>query len=275
VRLDAHHHFWRYDPAAFGWIDEPLRAIRRDFLPADLAPELRAAGIDGVVSVQARQTHEETDWLLACAARHDFVRGVVGWVDLRAPDVGARLDAFARHPKFRGARHVVQGEPDEGFLLRPDFNRGLAALGARGLAYDLLLRAPQLPAAARCVDLHPDQVFILDHLAKPPLRSGDLAAWRRDLRELARRGNVYGKVSGLTTEALPARWTEPALRACWDTALEAFGPRRLMLGTDWPVCTATCGYGGWVALVERWTAALGADERARVLGGTAAEAYRL
>ena len=275
MRIDAHHHFWRYTPAEFGWIDDAMAAIRRDFGPADLARELSAARIDGVVSVQARQSVEETRWLLELAARHAFVRGVVGWVDLRSPAVAEQLAEFAGAAKFRGVRHVVQGEADPAFLDGAEFNRGVRALRAQRLTYDVLIVARQLPAAIRFVDRHPEQVFVLDHIAKPAIRAGEVEPWRGAIRELARRPNVYCKVSGMVTEADYGRWTEAQLWPYFDTVLEAFGPRRLMVGTDWPVCLVACGYARWIALVERWVVRLSAAEQARVLGGTAVEAYQL
>lgn len=274
MRIDAHHHFWRYDPVDYGWIEEEMRTIRRDFLPADLERERLAARIDGVVSVQARQSLAETRWLLGLAARHEFIRGVVGWVDLRAENVAAQLEEFAGARKLKGVRHVVQAEPDE-FLAGAEFNRGVGALRGRGLVYDVLIVSRQLPEATRFVDRHPRQVFVLDHLAKPAVRAGEFETWQRGIVELARRPHVYCKVSGLATEAGYAAWSEAQLRPYFEAALEAFGPRRLMLGTDWPVCLVACGYARWIELVERWVTPLSADERARVLGGTAVEAYQL
>lgn len=272
--IDAHHHFWHYDPVAYDWIDDRMQAIRRDFLPGDLQAAMAGAGVDGVVSVQARQTLAETEWLLQLADAHPFIRGVVGWVDLRSPALERELARLAPRSKLKAVRHVVQAEPDD-FLLRPDFNRGIGCLRRFGLAYDLLVFARHLPQVIRFVDAHPDQVFVLDHLAKPPIRSGELAAWRRDLHELARRPQVYCKLSGLVTEADYATWTEAQLRPCFDTALAAFGPRRLMFGSDWPVCLVACDYARWRHMVASWLDELTESERRRILGGTAVEAYRL
>lgn len=275
MTIDAHHHFWRYTPAEYGWIDDAMRAIRRDFLPEHLAAELAAARVDGAISVQARQSLAETEWLLELAARHDFLRGVVGWVELVSPSVGAQLERFAAQPKFCAVRHVVQGEPDDRFLLRDDFNRGIRELRRFNLVYDLLIYARHLPVALEFVDRHPEQVFVLDHLAKPRIRDGEIEPWRAQLRELARRPHVYCKVSGMVTEAEYATWTEAQLRPYFEAALEAFGPRRLMFGSDWPVCLVACGYVRWREIVTRWVAELSAEEQARILGGTAREAYRL
>jgi L-fuconolactonase len=273
--IDSHHHFWSYNPEDYAWITDALRVLRRDYLPADLAGEMRAAGVGGVISVQARQTLAETRWLLDLARSHEFVRGVVGWVPLVDAKVGEVLAEFAADKKFRGARHVLQGEPDERYLLRADFNRGIAALTARGLAYDILIYERHLPQTIAFVDLHPNQTFVLDHAAKPRLKDNLLEPWRTHLRELARRPHVYCKLSGLATEADYTRWTEAQLHPYFEAALEAFGPRRLMFGSDWPVCLVALGYPRWLNLVRQWTQALAADEQQSIFSGTAMKAYGL
>ena len=275
MTIDAHHHFWNFSPEEYGWIDESMRALRRDFGPTDLRAELAAAGVDGAVTVQARQTLSETEELLRLAAAHDFICGVVGWVPLIQPDVGAQLVRLAADPWLRGVRHVLQDEPDEGYMLREDFRRGLGLLREHGLVYDLLIYPRHLPAVGRLVDRFPEQPFVLDHVAKPPLRYGDLNAWAAALRELARRPHVACKFSGLVTEADHVAWTENQIRACFDVALEAFGPQRLLFGTDWPVCLLATTYGRWVALVRRLLEPLAADERAAILGGNAVRIYGL
>jgi L-fuconolactonase len=274
VKIDAHHHFWRYSAAQYGWIDDAMSAIRRDFLPSDLEKDFRDVGVDAVVSVQARQTLEETRWLLTMAAQHDFIKGVVGWVPLAEPSLRDELDRFWGDPRLRAVRHVVQAEPD-GYLLREDFNAGVSVLRETGLAYDLLIHERQLPEAIRFVDRHPQQVFVLNHLAKPRVRENRLEPWRRNLKELARRENVYGKVSGLVTEADFHAWTEAQLRPYLETALEAFGPHRLMFGSDWPVCLVACPYRRWHDVVCRFAASLSPAEQASLFGRTAACAYRL
>jgi L-fuconolactonase len=219
VIVDSHQHFWRYDAREYDWIGDELSAIRHDFLPADLAREIEAAGVDAVVSVQARQTLEETRWLLELAEENDFVAGVVGWVPLTSPTVAETLAALAGHPRLCGVRHVLQGEPDQGFAAREDFNAGIAALHELGLAYDILIHERQLPMATALVDRHPDQVFVVDHVAKPRIRDGVLSPWREGIRELARRPDVFCKLSGMVTEADPRAWTAPrsrrTRRSCW------------------------------------------------------------
>ena len=275
MRIDSHQHFWNYNPAEYGWIDESMSTIRRDFLPEHLQSELAEAQVDGVISVQARQDVTETGWLLDLAARNSFIQGVVGWVDLMSPEVYTQLERCAAHPKLKGVRHVIQGEPDDNFVLRKDFNRGIAELKPLALAYDLLIFERHLPQAIQFVDAHPGQVFVLDHIAKPRIRENAFEPWNKNIRELARRQNVYCKLSGMVTEADPAHWTEPQLRPYFETVLEAFTPRRLMFGSDWPVCLLACQYARWRATVAGWVSRLSTDEQERIFGGTASEAYRL
>ncbi len=273
--IDAHHHFWQYDPAQYAWIDEAKSVLRRDFLPADLAVEIAAAGVDGVVSVQARQTIEETGWLLDFAERNEFIRGVVGWVPLISPRVADDLARFSNRKKLKAARHVLQDEPDDDYMLRADFNDGIRSLAQFGLAYDILIYERQLPQGIQLVDRHPGQVFVLDHVAKPRIGERLLSPWRENVRELARRQNVYCKISGMVTEADWGRWTPEQLRPYYDVVLEAFGPRRLMFGSDWPVCLLACDYRLWKEIVSSFIATLSPDEQQRILGETAIEAYRL
>lgn len=273
--IDSHHHFWRYTAEEYGWIPPEWAALRRDFGPEDLGREIAASGVDGVVSVQARQTLAETDWLLEIATLHSFIHGVVGWVPLIDPGIETLLDRYTAHSKLRGLRHVLQGEPDPDYMLRTDFNRGISALTARDLTYDILILEHQLPNAARLVDRHPNQRFILDHIAKPRIATGTREPWAKHLRELARRPNVACKLSGLVTEANVTSWTPAQLHPYFEVVLEAFGPRRLLFGTDWPVCLAACSYQKWKQTVDAWLQPLSHDERALILGGNAASLYRL
>lgn len=275
MRIDSHHHFWKYDPAQYGWISDEMAAIRRDFLPADLEAEIRAAGVDGVVSVQARQSVEETAWLLDLAEANDFIRGVVGWAPLISPRVREDIARFAPNPKLKAVRHVLQGESDENYMLRADFNRGIDALRELNLVYDILIYERHLPQTIRFVDMHRGQVFVLDHVAKPRIRDNILAPWDRNIRELARRPNVYCKLSGLVTEADFRTWTEEQLRPYMEVVLEAFGPSRVMFGSDWPVCRVAVQYVRWHRIVAEFVSGLSPAEQDRVLGGTAVEAYRL
>lgn len=274
MKVDAHQHFWRYTPEEFGWLDAPLAALRRDFLPADLAPLLHAAGIDGAVAVQARESLAETRWLLALARKHTSIKGVVGWLPLAAPEIREILGEFNGDPHLKGARLVAQGQP-AGFYDEPALNAGLAELTARGLTFDLLIFARQLGEVARLVDRHPRQAFVLDHLAKPAAGGAPPAEWRTQLRDLARRGHVHCKFSGLVTEVPGFTWSADLLRPYFEEALIAFGPQRLMFGSDWPVCLVATDYARWGAFVETCTAPLTPVERAAILGGNATRFYGL
>lgn len=274
-RIDSHQHFWRYSAAEYGWIDEPMAALRRDFLPADLKPRLDGAGLDGCIAVQAPQTLAETRFLLDLAKHHPWIRGVVGWVDLQSPEVDRQLREFSRNPRFVGVRHIAQAEPDPRFLVGEAFQRGLAALAPYDLVYDLLVFPHQLPAAIELVDRFPGQRFVLDHAAKPALRTGDLATWATSIAALARHRNVSCKVSGLVTEADWATWTPAGLHPAFATVRDAFGPDRLLFGSDWPVCLCASDYQRWVDTVQGWCADLPAADQDAVFGGNALQLYRL
>src|SRR6267143_984184 len=250
MHIDAHQHFWIYHQREYGWIVDSMAVLRRDFLPADLKPELEGSGFQGCVAVQARQTLEETRWLLELAEQAPFILGVVGWVDLRSPRLRFELESFAGKSKLVGVRHIVQSEPDERFLLRPDFLRGVAMLEEFDLTYDILIYPRHLPVAAEFVARFPRQRFVLDHLAKPPIKSGDLDSWACGIRELAQAPNVFAKLSGLVTEADWQNWKPEHIIPCLDVAFECFGPSRLMIGSDWPVCMVAAPYSGVIDIVS-------------------------
>lgn len=275
MMIDSHQHFWRYSPTEHVWMTERMAAIRRDFLPGDLQPLLAEAGFDGCVAVQARQSLEETRWLLDLAAEHEFIRGVVGWVDLRSPDLPTQLATLAHDPKLVGVRHVVHDETDDGFMLGPDFQHGLARLSDYGLAYDLLLFPKHLPVAVKLVSAFPDQRFVLDHIAKPAIAAGVVSPWREDLRELARHPHVSCKLSGMVTEARWREWKRDDFSRYLDIVLETFGPERVMIGSDWPVCTLSASYAATVGLVVDYVAAHASGHADAILGGNCARIYQL
>ena len=272
--IDAHQHFWRYDRTRDTWITEEMQAIRRDFLPNDLENVLAAHGINGCIAVQADQSDAETRGLLEWAGRHAFIKGVVGWVDLRSPTLEATLDSLATNARLVGVRHVAQAEADD-FLTREEVIAGIGCLRRIGLAYDILIHARQLPAALTLTKRLPDQVFVLDHLAKPLIKDGVLEPWAAHVRELARRPNVFCKISGLVTEADWIRWRPEHLRPYLDVAFEAFGPDRLMYGSDWPVCLLAAPYDRVLRVVTDYATALSASERRALFGGTAIRVYGL
>jgi L-fuconolactonase len=280
MRVDSHQHFWRYTPEDYPWIAPDQQVLQHDFLPDDLRPLLAAHQIDGAVAVQAQQTIDETRWLLDLAAEHpDIVKGVVGWVpliDSNVDDAIARLVALPTGAALKGIRHILQSEPDDAYMLRDDFNRGVARLRAHGLTYDILIFGRHLVNAAAFVDRHPDQVFVLDHIAKPVIRASEFdRKWAAGVRALARRPHVMCKLSGVVTEVRDAEWTRALIGWYLETALEAFGPHRMLFGTDWPVCLLRCEYQTWVETVTSFISTLTPGEQEAIMGGNAIRAYRL
>lgn len=275
MKLDAHHHLWRYNDREYGWIGDEMAALRRDFLPDELAREQSALGFEGGIAVQARENLTETEWLLGLAGEYEHIRGVVGWVDLCSADLPAQLERFAANPKLRGVRHVVQDEPDEQFMLRQDFLRGIEQLRRWKLAYDILIYPRHLPAACELARRFPEQVFVLDHMAKPPIKSGELEPWATGLRALAALPNVACKASGMVTEADWTRWRPADLRPYLDVVFEAFGTERVMIGSDWPVCTLAASYEETMGVVTEYIGNLSAPERGLVLGENSVRWYRI
>lgn len=273
--IDSHQHLWKYTSEEYGWITSEMEVLQRDFLPEDLHVELTAAGVDGCIAVQARQTLEETRWLLELSAEDPKVRGVVGWVPLCDPTLPKLLGRLAANGKLKGVRHVLQDEIDEEFMLRADFNRGISRLTEAGLAYDVLIHERHLPVAFQFVKQHPDQRFVLDHLAKPQVRHGPFGPWKDGLAKLASCRNVFCKLSGLITEANWATWTIDDLRPYLDAALREFGAERLMAGSDWPVCLLAGTYQAWWSALQEWSAPLPPEKRAQIFGGTATQVYGL
>jgi L-fuconolactonase len=275
MNIDAHQHFWLYNSLEYAWIDDSMATLRRNFLPQDLAGELKSAGFDASIAVQARQSLEETRWLLELAGKSASIVGVVGWTDLRSPDVRSQLQSLVHNPKLVGVRHIVQSEPDDQFLLQSDFLRGISVLEEFDLAYDLLIYTKHLPVAIEFVQKFPRQRFVLDHLAKPPIKSGNLDTWVQGIGELAKFPNVCCKLSGLVTEADWQRWTPDQIRPCLEIGFESFGPERLMIGSDWPVCLVAASHATVIQLARDYIAQRSPKSLSAVLGGNAADFYGL
>jgi L-fuconolactonase len=275
MRVDAHQHFWRVDRGDYGWLTaEALPELYRDFQPADLAPLLTRAGVERTILVQAAETAAETRYLLDLAAQTPFVGGVVGWTDFAAPGASAEIERLARAPQLKGLRPMLQDLADADWILRDDVQPALAATARCGLRFDALIKPPQLPAIRAMLDRHPDLPVVIDHGAKPLIADGVMEPWAGHIRAIARDSRALCKLSGLATEAAPG-WTVETLRPYVDVLLEAFGPGRLMFGSDWPVLTGIGDYLGWFTAAEALTAGLGEAERAQVFGGTAAAFYGL
>jgi len=254
-------------------MDERMTVLQRNYLPNDLEPLLKAAGFDGTVAVQARQSLEETRWLLELAAQHPFIKGVVGWVDLRSPELRAQLEEFASNPKLVGVRHVVHDEPDDEFMMGAEFRRGIGQLKEFGLTYDLLLFPKHLPVATRLVEEFPEQAFVLDHIAKPEIKNQKFSPWQEDLTALAKFPNVHCKLSGMVTEAAWGEWKPEDFHGYLDVVLNAFGSERVMIGSDWPVCNLSADYAATMKIVTDYIEKLSIEDQAKVLGGNCARFY--
>ncbi len=256
-------------------MNEEMGILKEDYLPADLKQEIDKAGIDAVVSVQASQTLAETDTLLRYATEQDFIHGVVGWFPLADKNVFDIISEYAEHPYLKGVRHVVQDEPDDRFILEDAFGKGVALLKDLNLVYDILIYERQLAPSIEFVDRHPDLVFVLDHVAKPRIRDDAMEPWTKLINKMAKRPNVYCKLSGMATEADWSNWTREQLVRFAEVALEAFGPHRMMFGSDWPVAKLAIDYQQWVSIVAEFLAQLSDDEQSAIWGGTAMKAYNL
>ncbi len=276
MRIDSHHHFWNYSVEEYGWINDDMSVLKRDFGPDDLKEVGTAGGVNAVISVQARQSLDETNWLLSIADQNDYIAGVVGWVPLASPDVEQSLASFSDRTKLKAVRHVVQDEPDDAFILGTEFNRGVSYLKNHNLVYDILIFAKHLENSIKFVDNHPEQAFVLDHIAKPTIQSARFdEKWATDIRELAKRENVKCKFSGVVTEVRDETWEVETIQPYWDVAIEAFGPNRLMYGSDWPVCLLKSDYARWITTVEELASGLSAAEQQQFWFGTAQRAYNL
>ena len=276
MKIDAHQHFWQFDPARDTWITDDMQAIRRNFMPEDLYPVLRSQFFDGTVAVQASQSEQETLFLLELAEKFDFIKGVVGWVDLCSADVGDRLEYFfSTFPALKGFRHVVQAEPQDDFLLRKDFCRGVALLEQYEFTYDILIHPRHLKHTTEFVRRFPNQAFVIDHSAKPFIKEGIFEEWKHDLQAIAEAPNVSCKLSGLVTEADWSNWKPEHFTVYIESVLESFGPGRVMFGSDWPVCLLAADYAHVCKLVEHHTESLSRSEKEKLWGQNAEEFYHL
>ena len=273
-RIDAHQHFWKYDSVKHAWIDESMHKIKRDFLPDVLLRLLQSNQFSGCVAVQAEQTELETKFLLALAQQYDFIKGVVGWVDLLDKRIAERLECFSTEKKLKGFRHVVQVEA-EGFMGKEDFRRGIAALKEFGYTYDILIYHHQLHDAISLVNQFPGQPFVLNHIAKPNIKSSTIAKWKAGIKELAQAENVLCKVSGMVTEAHWHSWKADDFNPCLDAVFENFSPERIMFGSDWPVCNVAASYSGVVKIVENYIAQLSQKDQELVWFKNAQAFYSL
>lgn len=274
-KIDAHQHFWNYDPVEYDWISDEMQIIRQDFGPPLLQTVLQQNGIDGCVSVQARQSEEENTVLLGYAAAHDFIKGVVGWVDLQAEDIEHRLAYYSQFPKMKGFRHVLQGEADRALMLQPRFMRGISKLEKGGFTYDILIYPDQLQHVPALLASFPYQPFVIDHIAKPDIKRGNLTGWKNDITRVATAENVCCKISGMVTEADWQHWKKEDFYPYLDVIVEVFGTKRILFGSDWPVCLVASSYERTLNIVQEYFARFSAHEQALFFGGNATTFYKL
>jgi L-fuconolactonase len=275
LKIDSHQHFWIFDPVRDSWINDQMLAIKRDFSPVDLLPVLQQHGIDGCVSVQASQTDDETMFLLDHAAANPFVKGVVGWVNLKADDLDEQLQQYKKYDKLKGFRHVLQSEPDDQYMLQPAFQKGIGMLEKYGYTYDILIFPQHLPFADQLAGNFPSQKFVVDHLAKPHIKDQQISDWKRDIEALAKHENVSCKISGMLTEADWDNWKPEDFTPYLDVIFNAFGSNRVMFGSDWPVCLVAAGYEGTMQVTQSYTSKLSATEQEQFWGGNAISFYNL
>jgi L-fuconolactonase len=275
MRIDAHQHFWNYNPQEYGWINDNMKVLRKDFGPLDLLNELSKAGLDGSVAVQARQSLEETRWLLHLASANKFIKGVVGWVDLCGREVEGQLEEFASETAFKGVRHVLQDEPDDEFMLCPAFVEGISKLKEYNLTYDILIFPRHIKYACQLVNKFPNQRFVIDHLAKPFIKKGSVEPWKSELRSFLKIPNVFCKLSGMVTEASWNQWRQEDFEPYMEAVIEIFGPARVMFGSDWPVCTVAAAYEETVEIVRNFISRLSVSEQVQIMGQTAMNGYSL
>jgi L-fuconolactonase len=275
LKIDSHQHFWKFDPVRDSWIDDSMAAIRQDFYPQDLEPILNKYNIDGCIAVQVGQSETETEFLLSLAEKHDFIKGVVGWVDLMDPHVRERIAYYSSFKKLKGIRHVLQGESDRAYMLNPQFMKGIAALKNYDLAYDILIFPDQLGYTNQFVKNISGVRFVIDHIAKPDIKNKNIEKWANNIGLIAKHENAWCKISGMVTEADWQNWKIADFEPYLDVVFEAFGAKRVMFGSDWPVCNVAGGYDRMISIVENYTSKLSVDEQSRFWGLNAIEFYKL
>ncbi len=274
MKLDSHQHFWKYSPQQHNWIDDSMVSLKRDFLPNDLEPHLVENKIEACMVVQADQSEKETEFLLELATQYEFIKGVVGWVDLRAKNVEERLQFYSQNQYFKGVRHIVQSEKQD-FLVDPAFQNGIEKLGNLNLTYDLLIYSHQIEAAIKLVSQFPNQKFVLDHLAKPNIKNGKIEPWKNQIQRLAQFSNVSCKISGMVTEADHAQWKPSDFIPYLDIVFDAFGENRILFGSDWPVCLLAASYQEVYQLITDYTANFSLEQRDKLFGANAKRFYNI
>lgn len=275
ARIDAHQHFWIFDPVRDSWINDDMAVIQRDFLPADLEPILKENDMDGCIAVQADQSEMQNDFLLELANDNDFIKGIVGWVDLRADNIEERLAYYSQFDLIKGFRHVLQGEEDRALMLNPAFMHGISKLRTHGFTYDILIFPDQLQYVSEFLEAFPDQKFVIDHLAKPYIKDHKIDDWANDIRAVAQYNNVWCKVSGMVTEADWKNWKTEDFTPYLDVVFDAFDIDRVMFGSDWPVCQVAASYGKMKGILDQYTSALPVTEQAMFWGGNAVDFYNI
>lgn len=275
ITIDSHQHFWKYDPVKHDWIGDDMAVIRRDFLPEHLEPVLQENDVQGCVAVQADQTTEETDFLTGLSKKHDFIKGVVGWVDLQSPAVEEALEAYSTEPALKGFRHILQGEKQRDLCLQPSFMNGLSLLEKYNFSYDILILQDQLRYIPELVSRFPNQRFVIDHLAKPGIKAGEISEWKKDMERVAQYENVHCKISGMVTEADLQNWKIEDFIPYLDAVINAFSTKRVMYGSDWPVCLAAANYSEVLHIVKSWAGSLTIHEQELFFGKNAIAFYHL
>lgn len=273
--IDAHQHFWKFDPVRDSWITDEMWVIQKDFFPNDLKPVLQQNGFDDCIAVQASQSEEETEFLISLANQYDFIKGIVGWVDLQANDIEERLEKYKSIPVVKGFRHVLQGEPQRDLMLKPEFKRGIAALQKQAFTYDILIFPDQVKFSDELAASFPEQKFVIDHIAKPYIKRKEIVEWKKDMEKIAMHGNVYCKISGMVTETDWKGWKKEDFKPYLDVVVNAFGTNRILFGSDWPVCLVAASYNEMLAIVKEYFASFSKNEQEQFFGLNAIRFYNL